>query len=630
MRQFTPDQLRSAFLEFFRERGHTIIPSASLVPENDPTVLFTTAGMHPLVPYLLGEKHPSGTRLVNSQKCIRSQDIDDVGDRRHTTFFEMLGIWSLGDYFKESIIPWTFEFFTQVMEFDPERLYVTVFAGDDAAPMDEESATLWQTQFKTVGIDATIAPAADPDIASGHRIFQYGKSKNWWGPAGKTGPCGPDTEIFYDTGKAHSEAFGAHCHPNCDCGRFVEIGNDVLMQFNKTDAGTFEPLAKRNVDVGWGFERLLTMSQGKSSIFETELFGPVMSEIERLSGKRYSDGGETAKSMEIIADHLRAATFILADPRGIVPSNVEQGYVLRRFIRRAIRHATLLGIAQDFFAPVAQQYIQIMGEAYPELVQNAAVVVNELAREEQLFKKTLVAGEKHVAKLLQQGSISGAEAFHLYETYGFPIEMTEELAKEQGLTVDRTAFDGAFKAHQDLSRAGAEQKFAGGLADNSDRTIRMHTATHLLHMALRTVLGEHVEQRGSNITQERLRFDFPHPEKMTPEQVQRVEAIVNEQVQKDLPVSYVEMTVPEAKSQGVIGLFEDRYGDRVKVYTVGTVGGEVFSREICGGPHVAHTGLVGAFKIQKEEASSKGIRRIKATVADSPEIMSPVPVAGPA
>ena len=634
MKHFTANQLRTAFLDFFKERGHAIMPSASLIPENDPTVLFTTAGMHPLVPYLLGEKHPLGTRLTNSQKCIRTDDIDDVGDHRHLTFFEMLGIWSLGDYFKAEVIPWSFEFFTRVMEFEPNRLYVSVFEGEGSIPQDDESIELWKAQFASAGITATVATPEECDIASGHRIFMYGKKKNWWGPAGQTGPCGPATEIFYDTGMPHDAGFGATCHPNCDCGRFIEIGNDVLMQFNKTSDGAFEPLAKKNVDVGWGFERLLAMSQGKTSIFETELFTPVMEEIGRLSAKRYGLDIVTDRSFEVIADHLRAATFILADPRGIVPSNVGQGYILRRFVRRAIRHARVLGISEPVLGPVAELFISIMGDAYPELVKNREKILAELVAEEVLFRRTLESGEKHFTKLVEEhqkdsswnGVLGGVHAFHLYDTYGFPIEMTEELAKEAGYTVDRAGYDEAFLAHQETSRAGSSQKFAGGLADHSDRTVRLHTATHLLHMALRTVLGAHVEQRGSNITPERLRFDFPHPEKVTPEQLKAVEDMVNVQVERDLPIWFTEMTVPEAKSQGVIGLFEDRYGERVKVYTVGD-GDAVFSREICGGPHVAHSALVGRVRIQKEEASSKGIRRIKAIVEDDPSFLSPIPTA---
>lgn len=614
----TAQEIRKQFLDFFASKGHKIIPSASLIPENDPTVLFTTAGMHPLVPYLLGEPHPAGARLANLQKCIRTQDIDDVGDRRHTTFFEMMGVWSLGDYFKESIIPWTFEFFTQQLAFDPKKLYVTVFQGDDSAPQDAESIALWKAQFAAAGLEATLAPAENPDVTSGHRIYQYPKKKNWWGPAGQTGPCGPDTEIFFDTERLHDPAFGPACHPNCDCGRFIEIGNDVFMEFNKNTDGAFEPLKQKNVDVGWGYERLVAMKAGKSSIFETELFTPAIAELEKLSGKRYVDGGDMARSMEVVADHIRGAVFILGDRRGVTPSNVDQGYILRRFIRRAIRHGRLLGIQQAFIVPIAEVFISLMAEPYPELETNRERIVTELKREEEKFSRTIEKGLKEFERILaKKSAVSGEDAFILYSTYGFPLELTEELVRDKGLSIDAEIFKTEFKKHQDLSRSGAEQKFAGGLADNSERVVRMHTATHLLHKALRNVLGTHVEQRGSNITQERLRFDFSHPDKMTPEQVKQVEDIVNEQVGKDYPVRFEMMTVDEAKAAGAIGLFEDKYaalGNKIKVYMVGDDAKGYFSKEICGGPHVENTAKVGKFKILKEEAVAAGIRRIKAVV----------------
>jgi len=607
----TAKELRAKFLNYFKSQGHAILPSASLIPENDPTVLFTTAGMHPLVPYLLGAKHPSGTRLTNSQKCIRTQDIEDVGDKRHITFFEMLGIWSLGDYFKKDVIPWTFEFFTKELGFDPKRLYTSVFMGNDDAPRDDESVKIWQAEFERVGIKATLAPAENPDINSGHRIFQYPKAKNWWGPAGQTGPCGPDTEIFYDTGKAHDLKFGAHCHPNCDCGRFIEIGNDVFMEFNKNAEGKFEPLAAKNVDVGWGLERLTAMTQGKNSVFETELFAPVIAFLESASGKRYGTDELASKSMEIIADHIRAATFILADPRGIVPSNVEQGYVLRRFIRRAVRHARLLGIQDAFIGQVSEKFIEIMSDVFTELSVRRTHILDELKKEEDKFGRTIAKGLKEFEKMWSsKQTVSGEDAFFLYQSYGFPLELTRELVAEKGKVVDVEVFNAEFAKHQELSRKGAEHKFAGGLADHSVEVTRLHTATHLLHKALRQVLGEHVEQRGSNITKERLRFDFSHGEKVTPEQLAQVEKIVNEQIKRDLPVSFKEMTVSEAKQEGAIGLFEEKYGEKVKVYQMGD-----FSKEICGGPHVEHTGELKNFKILKEEAVSAGIRRIKANVS---------------
>jgi alanyl-tRNA synthetase len=630
MQTFTADSLRSAFLDFFAKRGHAVIPSASLIPDNDPTILFTTAGMHPLVPFLLGEKHPLGRRLADVQKCIRTQDIDDVGDRRHTTFFEMLGAWSLGAYFKESIIPWTFEFLTGVLGFEPRRLYVSVFRGDETVPPDLESIRVWQELFRASGVEAPLAPPDRSDVAEGARIFQYGKEKNWWGPAGATGPCGPDTEMFYDTGAPHDPAFGAACHPNCDCGRFIEIGNDVFMEFSKTAEGTFEPLAQRNVDIGWGLERLLAMTQGLTTIFETELFAPAMRKLEELSGETYGSSRAASRSMEVIADHVRAATFILGDPRGVAPSNVDQGYVLRRFIRRAIRHARLLRIEGEFLQPLAAVFIERMEHVYPELRANRERVLDELRAEERLFRSTLVAGERHFRRLVDGRArggtwdrvLTGGEAFHLYDTFGFPLEMTEELAAEEGVRVDRDGYAAAFARHQELSRAGAEQKFAGGLADHSDRTVRMHTATHLLHMALRRVLGAHVMQKGSNITQERLRFDFSHPEKVTAEQLRRVEELVNDQVEREHDISFRELAVEAAREEGVIGDFGERYGDVVKVYTIGD-----FSREICGGPHVANTRFVGRVKIVKEEASGKGVRRIKAVVEDPPGLPLRVPVA---
>jgi alanyl-tRNA synthetase len=626
--EFDSRTLRQAFIQFFSQRGHAVIPSASLIPEHDPSVLFTTAGMHPLVPYLLGEAHPLGARLANVQKCIRTQDIDEVGDQRHTTFFEMLGAWSLGDYFKESIIPWTFEFFTDVLKFSPERLFVSVFQGDDAVPQDADAVALWQAEFRKAGIDATLAPATVLDVLSGHRIFQYGRDKNWWGPAGATGPCGPDTEVFYDTGRPHDPHFGPFCHPNCDCGRFVEIANDVFIEYNKTQESEFLPLSKKNVDIGWGLERMVAMVRGLASIFETDVFAPAIAHLAELSGRQYGSDPAVSRSMEVIADHVRAATFLLGDDHHVVPANVDQGYVLRRFIRRAIRHGRQLEVRSPFLQTIANVYVDTMGALYPELRRNRQRILDELSAEELLFARTIESGERHFWRLVsgrRAGSdcvITGDEAFHLYDTYGFPLEMTEELARENGFSVDRSGYHAAFARHQDLSRAGAEQRFAGGLADHADRTIRMHTATHLLHTALRRILGSHVQQKGSNITQERFRFDFSHNTKLSADELQRVEDLINEQVARALPVYYTEMQVDAALASGVIGNFEDRYGDLVKVYTIGD-----FSREICGGPHVANTRYVGRVKLVKEEASSKGIRRIKATVAEIPDLPQPIPIA---
>jgi alanyl-tRNA synthetase len=596
----TTDELRSRFLEFFREKGHAVIPSASIIPENDPTVLFTTAGMHPLVPYLLGEKHPAGTRLANAQKCVRTGDIDEVGDNRHLTFFEMLGNWSLGDYFKKESIPWSFEFLTspQWLNIDPARISVTVFEGDADAPRDVESTRLWQDVFRTRGIDAK------PD----ERIFAYPKSKNWWGPAGVTGPCGPDTEMFYDTGVTHNPVFGAACHPNCDCGRFVEIWNNVFMEFNKTADGRFEPLAQRNVDTGMGLERTLVALGGLQTVFEIDTFQALLSRIGALSKHTYGSHPEADRAMRVVADHTRTAAFILGDSRAVTPSNVDQGYILRRLIRRTVRYGRQLGITGAFTAEIAEEVVRLFGAAYPELRKNVNRITSELKTEEDKFSRTLQNGLREVERVRQEidGSlqIPGETAFYLYESFGFPRELTEEVI---GKKVDNTSWDAAMKAYQDRSRQGAEKKFKGGLADQSWTSTRYHTATHLLHKALRDVLGTSVEQRGSNITGDRMRFDFSHPQKMTPEELRKVETLVNDAITRDLPVHYEEMTVNEARARGAIGLFEERYGDRIKVYVVGE-----FSSEICGGPHVRHTGQIGRFKIMKEEASSAGVRRIKA------------------
>ncbi len=604
----TTNEIRQKFLDFFREKGHTIIPSASVVPENDPTVLFTTAGMHPLVPYLQGQPHPGGKRLADSQKCVRTDDIEEVGDNRHLTFFEMLGNWSLGDYFKQEAITWSFEFLTSKdwLAIDPKKIYVTVFEGDADAPRDEESIGIWQALYETVGITAEL----------GDRIRAYPKKKNWWGPAGLTGPCGPDTEIFYDTGKAHDKAFGEECHQNCDCGRFVEIWNNVFMQFDKQADGTFAPLAQKNVDTGMGLERIVAVMQNVETVFETDAFTPALDKIASLSGKSYKDH---ERAFRIIADHLRAATFIIGDPRGVSPSNVGQGYIVRRLLRRAIREGRRLGILESFTHLIAQVYAGEYGGHYVELTQNLSKIIEELKKEEEKFGKTLEKGMKELEKLLekQPEGISGMQAFMLFSSYGFPWELTEEVLREKGAPVDKAFFEAEFKKHQELSRTASAGSFKGGLADNSVETTRLHTATHLLHQALRTVLGDHVEQKGSNITAERLRFDFSHGQKVTPEQIAEVEKLVNEAIKKDYPVHCEQLSVDEAKNRGAIGLFEDKYaqmGGKINVYFVGNDEKGFFSKEICGGPHVEHTGELGSFKIQKEEAVSAGVRRIKATV----------------
>jgi len=586
-------EIRRRYIEFFKSRGHAEIKSAPLIPENDPTCLFTTAGMHPLVPYLLGAGHPAGKRLTDYQKCIRTGDIDEVGDPVHLTFFEMLGNWSLGDYFKKEMIGFSFEFLTGKanLNIPIDRLAVTVFAGDNDCPFDEEAYNEW----RSLGI-----PAA--------RIARLGKKDNWWGPAGTTGPCGPDTEMFYWTGPLPApETFAP------DDKRWVEIWNDVFMQYNKTAEGAFEPLSQKNVDTGMGLERVTAILQGKASCYETELFSPLFAKLDEIRG--ITEPAEVRTGSErIIADHLRAATFILAD--GITPGKMDQPYVLRRLIRRAIREGRKLGITDAFISKIAETVIAEFGQVYPELVEKAELIREELDREEKQFAVTLEKGTHEFQKLIdrvpvhiEKKVISGKNAFNLYETYGFPIELTVEMAHEKGFEVDRAGYDAAFAKHQELSRAGAEQKFKGGLADSSDATAALHSATHLLQAALRKVLGPHVEQRGSNITADRLRFDFSHEDKMTPEQLKEVEDLVNEAIRRDLPIICEEMDVEAAKKTGAMGLFEDKYAANVKVYTMGDV-----SKEICGGPHAARTGELGCFRIKKEESSSRGVRRIKAVL----------------
>ena len=595
MKKLTANELRKLYIDFFVSKGHKQIRGASLIPENDPTVLFTTAGMHPLVPYILGAEHPEGKRLTDYQKCIRTGDIDSVGDPHHLTFFEMLGNWSLGDYFKQEAISYSYEFLTKVLEIDPSRLSVTVFAGDDTVPRDEVAAERW----KALGI---------PE----ERIFYKGREDNWWGPAGETGPCGPDSEMFIDTGRP---ACSPDCQPGCSCGKYFEIWNDVFMGYKKEADGTYREMERKCVDTGMGIERTVAILQGKKSVYETEVFAPIISGIEELSGIKYGEDEDKDVSVRIIADHIRTSVFILGDQKGVAPSNVGQGYILRRLIRRAIRHARKLNIPQGFLSKLAKIVLSLYAEPYPELAENKDFIFNELEKEEEKFYDTLIKGEREFDKMLPnllKGNarvISGRTAFKLYDTYGFPIELTEELAKENGFTVDRKGFEEAFKKHQELSRSGAEQQFKGGLADHSELTTALHTATHLLHAALRKVLGTHVGQKGSNITAERLRFDFTHPEAMTKEQIKEVEDLVNEQIKRDLPVTVKTMTLDEARNEGAIAFFDSKYGELVTVYTIGD-----FSKEVCGGPHVTHTGDMGHFKILKEQSSSAGVRRIKAVL----------------
>lgn len=577
-------ELREKYLKFFEEHGHKIIPSAPVIPENDPSVLFTTAGMQPLVPYLLGEKHPEGKRLTDFQKCIRTNDIDEVGDNRHLTYFEMLGNWSLGDYFKEESIAMSFEFLTKVLQIPVEKLSVTCFAGDEDAPRDMVTYEAW----KKAGI---------PD----ERIYFYGKEDNWW-IAGEEGPCGTDTEMFLDTGKP---ACGPNCQPSCNCGKYVEIWNNVFMEFYKHKDGTYTKLEQKNVDTGLGLERVTMLLQGKQTPYDTEIFAPIMKKLEEL--EKIDD----IASRRIVAEHLRSSMMIIVD--GGRPSNVDRGYILRRLIRRMTRHLNKLQIDLSELGGIIDLNIDTIKNLYPELDVKREEIKQVILDEKDKFMKTLLHGErefdKAVHRIKEEGKniIDGETMFTLYETYGFPPEITIDLAKEQGLDVEKDKFEELFKIHQEKSRMGSEQKFKGGLAEQNETTTAYHTATHLLHQALRQILGEHVHQNGSNITTERLRFDFTHPEKMTKEQIKEVEDLVNEQIEKDLPVVCEEMSLEEAKKSGAIGLFESKYGDKVKVYTIGN-----FSKEICGGPHVTHTKELGHFKIKKEESSSAGVRRIKA------------------
>lgn len=600
MKKMTSGELRSMWLNFFKSKGHAVIPSASVIPENDPTVLFTTAGMHPLVPYLLGSKHPAGTRLTDVQKCIRTGDIDEVGDASHLTFFEMLGNWSLGDYFKKEMIAWSWEFLTspEYLGLDKDKLAFTVFEGEGDIPRDEEAANYWMEN----GVKK-------------ENIYFLPREHNWWGPAGQTGPCGPDTEMFIIKDQPPC---GPNCSPACSCGRFLEIWNDVFMQYNKTADGQYVPMAKKNVDTGMGLERTVCTLNGCKTVYETDAFTGIIAKISELSGKHYDDDEATTRAFRIVADHLRTSTFIMGDPHGVSPSNVDQGYVLRRLIRRAVRFGMELGMQEGFTAEIGKVVIDQYAEVYPELKQNEAFVLEQFKLEETRFARTLRQGEREFEKAISRMGdskvIDGMVAFNLYATYGFPIEMTRELAREHGLTVDEAGFEKHFAEHQKSSHAGAEQRFKGGLADSSAQSARLHTATHLLHAALRRVLGDEVAQKGSNITPERLRFDFSFGRKVTKDELAQVEALVNEWIKADVPVVMTETTVEDAKKEGAIGLFESKYGERVRMYTMGE-----YSKEICGGPHASHTGELVSFKILKEESSSAGVRRIKAVIGAKPE-----------
>jgi alanyl-tRNA synthetase len=585
----SPDKLKKMYLEFFQEKGHKVIANASLIPENDPTALFTSAGMHPLVPYLMGQQHPSGKRLVNVQKCLRTSDIDEVGDSFHLSFFEMLGNWSLGDYFKQESIPWSYEFLTsrEWLNIDEEKLSVTVFAGDEKIPRDTESARIWEG----LGIPKD-------------RIFYLPRKDNWWGPIGSTGPCGPDTEIFYDTGK---EPCGSECKPGCSCGKYNEIWNNVFMEYNKTPDGEYELLEQKNVDTGMGVERTVAVLQGKDNVYETELFVPLIDRIKEIADIEEISKEQT-RSVRIICDHSRAATFILAE--GIVPLNVEQGYVLRRLIRGAIRHGKLLGIEEEFLSELSRIVIETYSRDYPHLKPNEDFIVTELRKEYKKFNHTLERGLNRFNRIVgRKKEIDGKDAFLLYQSFGFPIEITRELGKENGIYVDVDGFYEEFEKHQKVSRAGADKRFGSGLADTAEDTVKLHTATHLLNEALRRVLGKDIYQMGSNITHERLRFDFNFDRKLTDEEIEEVEELVNRQIKKALPVKRSETTLDEAIKMGSQAVFEQKYGEKVSVYSIGD-----FSMELCSGPHVKNTGELGRFKIIKEEGISAGVRRIRAVL----------------
>jgi alanyl-tRNA synthetase len=582
-------QLREKYFHFFEERGHQRIPSAPLIPENDPTVLFTPAGMQPLVPYLLGEPHPMGKRLVNVQRCIRTNDVEEVGDNSHLTFFEMLGNWSLGDYFKRESLTWSHEFLSTELGIDPGRLAVTVFAGDKAAPRDQESADIWHA----LGIPS-------------QRIFFLPKADNWWGPVGLSGPCGPDSEIFFDTGKADHTG----CRPGCSCGKWFEIWNNVFMQYNQLEPGKYELLSQVNVDTGMGVDRTVAVLNGFDDIFLIETIWPLVQQLQELSARSYADN---PLPFRVISDHIRAAAMAIAD--GGRPSNVESGYIIRRLIRRSVVYAHQLGIEHKFFGALSATVMDIFEEVYPDIGRQREIVAAEMEREETRFQATLERGLKQynrVSEITQQEDrkeISGEDAFDLFQTYGFPLSITVELAEGQGLQVDDERFGTLFHEHQEISRRGMDKKFRGGLADDNLQSTCYHTTTHLLHQALRLVLGDTIQQKGSNITPERLRFDFSYGHKLTPQQVQEVEQIVNRQIERDLTVTFEVLSLNGALEQGALAFFGEKYGEQVKVYTIGD-----FSKEVCGGPHVDRTGLLGHFRIIKQEAVGQGVRRIRAVL----------------
>jgi alanyl-tRNA synthetase len=624
--------IRNSYLKFFEDRGHKVVPRALLVPQNDPSTLFTGSGMQPMIPYLLGEEHPEGKRIADSQTCLRAQDIEEVGDNRHTTFFEMLGNWSLGDYFKAEQVPWMWEFLTEVVKLDPSKLYITCFIGapEYDIPKDTEAAELWAKLFADKGLSNDVADIGSEEdgykrgIKDGERIFYYDGSKNWWSRNGKPentpvgDPCGPDSEMFYDFGTPHNPEYGEHCHPNCDCGRFMEIGNNVFMAYRKVAEGKFEPLEKPNIDHGSGLERIAAAALNDPDVFKISLLWPIIEKLEKISGKTYDSH---TNAMRVIADHLRAATFLAVD--GVVPSNKEQGYVMRRLVRRAVRFAFDLGVEQNFLVEVVPVIADMYEADMPDVKENRDKVIEVLVKEEKVFRQTLRKGIAELQKFSGK-KLGGADIFKLYDTYGFPVELsTEEAFKQEiDLTDDwQQEFDTQMAEQRSRSQTAAKGTFKGGLGGQTMQHKKYHTATHLMYQALRQVLGDHVIQHGSNITEERLRFDFSHPDKVTPEQLKQVEDIVNEQIQKDLKVSYAEYPTEKARFEmGALGAFGDRYGDTVKVYKMIADGSDKpFSFEICGGPHVDHTLQLAedgkSFKITKEESSSAGIRRIKAVLA---------------
>lgn len=619
--------IRNAYLQFFKDRQHEIIERAPLVLHNDPTTLFTGSGMQPLLPYLLGQDHPAGTRLVDSQTCLRAQDIEDVGDNRHTTFFEMLGNWSMGEYFKRQQIEWFFEFLTDVVGLDPHKIYVSCFIGDEAhgIPRDDEAAQIWQEVFAKKGIEAKIveldtAENGDKLGMQGGRIFFYNDKENWWSRGGGIDstpigdPCGPDSEVFYDFGEQHHDPSFGEAHPASDSGRFMEIGNQVFMQYRRLEDGSFEPLARKNVDFGGGLERIAAAKLDSPDVFKISLLAPIIEKLEALSGKKYESN---TASMRVIADHLRAATFLAVD--GCVPANKEQGYVMRRLLRRAIRFAFDLGIEQNFFNEIVPVIADMYASDYPEVAAKRDEVIAVLAKEEKVFRQTLRKGLKQLEKFAQDG-LTGAELFMLYDTYGFPVELSTEEVFKQDIALSenwREEFNEHMAEQRRRSQTAAKGTFKGGLGGSSPIHLKYHTATHLMYAALRQVVGDHVTQHGSNITEERLRFDFNNDGKVSREQLDEIEALVNGWIEADLPVSFTEYPTERAFAMGAIGAFGDKYGDTVKVYQVGTDDSRV-SFEICGGPHVEHTGQLGEdgkrFKIKKEESSSAGIRRIKAVL----------------